>query len=72
MAADHVADMVLRHFVIGQIQRRIAVFAVVDQFGRFAAVNHLNTDKNVGLARIVVAVVEFGDVALADQPEKFL
>ena len=73
MAADHMADMVLRHFVISQIQRRITVFGqLFDQFGRFAAVNHLNTDKNVGLARIVVAVIELGDVALADQPEKFL
>jgi hypothetical protein len=73
MAADHVPDMVLGHFVVGQVERRVAVLLqAVDQLQRLLAVTDLDADENVGFAGGVVAVVEFGDVALADQRQEFL
>ena len=73
VAADHVTNMVLGHFVVGQVQSRVAVLLqALDQFQRFLAVTDLDADENMGFAGGVVAVVEFGDVALADQGQEFL
>ena len=70
---DHVPDMVLGHLVVSQVQCRVAVLLqAVDQLERFLAIDHLDADKNVRLAGGVVAVVEFGDVAVADQRQELL
>jgi len=54
MAADQVADVQLGHFVVGQIQRRIAVLLqLLDELGRLAAIGHLHADEHMCLGSIV-------------------
>jgi len=45
--------------------------SVIHQFGGFRLVAHLDADEYMRHFRVVVAVVEFGDVALAEQRAEF-
>ena len=64
MAADQMADVQLGHFVVGQVQRRVAVLLQQrDELGRLIAIRHLHADKDMRLAGVVEAVIELGDVA---------
>ena len=73
VAAHHVADVVLGHLVVAQVERRVAVLLqAFGQLQRLLAVSHLDADEHMRLAGRVVAIVEFRDIALADQTEEFL
>ncbi len=72
VAANQMAQVQLGHFVVAQVQRGEAIFAQgAHQFGGFRLVVHLHADKHVRGFGIAVAVVEFGDVALAEQGAEF-
>ena len=73
MAADHVADVVLRHFIVGQVERRVAVLLqAVDHLQRFLAVGDLDADEDVGLGGGVVAVVNSVMLRLPISARNFL
>ena len=51
------------HFVGGQIEGRIIVFVqLFEQLYRLGAGRNLDTDEDVRVTLVVVAVVELGDV----------
>src|SRR6516162_2973031 len=65
---DQMTDVQLRHLVVGHIERRVA--AVPKRSGKPAdlyVVPHLNADKNVRPVRVGIAVVELGDIVIADE-----
>jgi hypothetical protein len=68
MPADHVPQVQLGQFVIGQVQHREALRAKAGDQGlaRVVLRVRLHADEDVRLAVGVVAVVEFRDLALAD------
>ncbi len=69
MAAYHVADMQLGQLVVGQVEHREALLAqAIDQrLARIVLRMGLHADEDVRFAVGVVAVVELGDLALADR-----
>jgi hypothetical protein len=67
VAADHVADVQLGQFVVGQVEHREALLAAARPArARVVFRVGLHADEDVRFAAGVVAVVEFGDLALAD------
>jgi hypothetical protein len=68
MAADHVANVQLGQFVVGQVEHREALLGQAgnQRAARVVFRVGLHADEDVRLAAGVVAVVEFGDLALAD------
>ena len=67
MAAHHMTDMQLGHFVVGKIRYGITLlFKIINQvFMVLAVPGNLNTDKNLRFSVIRKAVVEFGNIAFA-------
>ena len=50
VAADHVADVQLRHLVVGQVERSDSrAGAQLFTSARFGAVGHLDADEDMGL-----------------------
>ena len=71
MAAHQMANMAFGHLVIGQVECWVAVLAqVFEQLHRFSPGSDLNADKDMRLTRVVVAIVELGDVARPDQRDE--
>ncbi|RMW23417.1 hypothetical protein ALO97_05610 [Pseudomonas syringae pv. tagetis] len=68
MPADHVTDVQFGQFIVGQVQHRktLAGQAGDQRAARVVLRMGLHADENVGFTVGVVAVVEFGDLALAD------
>ncbi|RMR72126.1 hypothetical protein ALP80_200105 [Pseudomonas savastanoi pv. fraxini] len=68
MPADHVADVQFGQFVVGQVQHREALAGQAgDQGAAWVVLGMgLHADEDVRLAISVIAVVEFGDLPLAD------
>ena len=68
VAADQMAHVQLGHFVVGQVVRLDPPRVHRAQQRRgLVPVGDLDADENVRDARIGVAIVEFGDAALAQQ-----
>ena len=68
MPADHMANVQLGQFVLGQVQHREALIAqpLHQRSTRIGVRVGLHTDKNVRFFVLVEAVVELGDLPLAD------
>lgn len=68
MPADHVADVQLGQLIVGQVQHREALFGQAgdQRAARVVFRVGLHADENVRFTAGVVAIVEFGDLALAD------
>ena len=70
--ADEMADVELRHLVVGQVVGLDpAVLELREQLVGLAAVRDLDADEDVRDARIGIAIVEFGDLPLAEQLAEF-
>ena len=70
--ANHVAHVQLGHLVVRQIQAgQPLLFQLRHQSGGFLAVGHLQTDKHLRCRRTVITIIEFGDIALAQQGAEF-
>ena len=67
MPADHMADVQLGQFVLGEVQHRetLAGQAGHQRAARVVLRVGLHADENVRFAARVVAVIEFGDLAFA-------
>ena len=67
MTTDHMADMQLGQFVIGQVQHREALRtqALDQRLARVILRMGLHADEDVRFAVSVIAIVELGDLALA-------
>ncbi|RMO18328.1 hypothetical protein ALQ47_05252 [Pseudomonas cichorii] len=68
MATDHVPDMQLGQFVVGQVQHRETLIRQAGDQGaaRIVVRVGLHADEDMRLTVGVIAVVEFGDLPLAD------
>ena len=67
-SADHVANVLLRQFVVGQVERREAVLDEgADQLARFIPVDGRDSHEDMGDLCVGDAVVELGDRARAEQ-----
>ncbi|MCY1175150.1 hypothetical protein D9M73_153740 [compost metagenome] len=69
MATDHVADMQLGQFVVGQVEYREALLgqAVDQRTARVGVRMGLHANEDVRLTIGMVAVVEFGDLTFANR-----
>ncbi len=73
VATHEMANVEFRHFVVGKIQgTQVMPLQHGDQFRGLLAVMHLDADKDVRFLGIGNAVVEFGDVAFAQQRTELL
>ena len=69
MAADHVANVEFGDVVVGHVDQGVALFG---EFGDqlvarlITAAAKIEADKDMGVAVVGVAVVEFGDAAFAE------
>src|SRR5690606_5340607 len=69
MATDHMTDVQLGQFIIGEVEYRKALFlqARDQRLARVVFRVRLHADEDVCLTVLVVTVVELGDLSLADR-----